>query len=93
MATVLAEGHTADDLLAALAAELRAQDAQHASTGFAASLPDMARWLKERRFAAYLEPVQPPAAAAVAAATFVAPIDPTTGQPDPFAFHRHLQSQ
>lgn len=90
LAAVLAEGHTVDQLVAALAAEIRAQDQQHASTGFAPSLPDIARWLKERRFAAYLQQHQP---AAVAAAEFVAPIDPETGAPDPFAYHRHVTGQ
>jgi len=90
LSAVLAEGHTVEQLVAALAAEVRAQDQQHASTGFAPSLPDMARWLKERRFAAYLHQHQP--AAAVAAA-FVAPIDPETGAPDPFAYHRHVTGQ
>jgi hypothetical protein len=85
---VLAEGHTAEQLVAALAAEIRAQDQQHASTGFAPSLPDMARWLKERRFAAYLQQNQPAAPAA-----FEAPIDPETGAPDPFAYHRHVTGQ
>lgn len=90
LSAVLAEGHTIDQLVAALAAEVRAQDQQHASTGFAPSLPDMARWLKERRFAAYLQPHQP---AAANAAEFVAPIDPETGAPDPFAYHRHVTGQ
>jgi hypothetical protein len=85
---VLAEGHTAEQLVAALAAEIRAQDQQHASTGFAPSLPDIARWLKERRFAAYLQQNQP-----VAPAAFEAPIDPETGAPDPFAYHRHVTGQ
>jgi hypothetical protein len=85
---VLAEGHTAEQLVAALAAEIRAQDQQHASTGFAPSLPDIARWLKERRFAAYLQQNQP-----VAPAAFEAPIDPETGAPDPFANHRHVTGQ
>jgi hypothetical protein len=82
---VLAEGHTAEQLVGALAAEIRAQDQQHASTGFAPSLPDIARWLRERRFAAYLQQNQP-----VAPAEFEAPIDPETGAPDPFAYHRHI---
>lgn len=90
LSAVLAEGHTVDQLVAALAAEVRAQDQQHASTGFAPSLPDMARWLKERRFAAYLQQHQP---AAASAAEFVAPIDPETGAPDPFAYHRHITGQ
>jgi len=90
LSAVLAEGHTIDQLVAALAAEVRAQDQQHASTGFAPSLPDMARWLKERRFAAYLQQHQPVAANA---AEFVAPIDPETGAPDPFAYHRHVTGQ
>jgi hypothetical protein len=90
LSAVLAEGHTIDQLVAALAAEVRAQDQQHASTGFAPFLPDMARWLKERRFAAYLQPHQPVAANA---AEFVAPIDPETGAPDPFAYHRHVTGQ
>jgi hypothetical protein len=85
---VLAEGHTAEQLVAALAAEIRAQDQQHASTGFAPSLPDIARWLKERRFIAYLQQNQP-----VASAAFEAPIDPETGAPDPFAYHRHVTGQ
>jgi hypothetical protein len=85
---VLAEGHTAEQLVAALAAEIRAQDQQQASTGFAPPLPDMARWLKERRFAAYLQQNQPAAPAA-----FEAPIDPETGAPDPFAYHRHVTGQ
>jgi hypothetical protein len=85
---VLAEGHTAEQLVAALAAEIRAQDQQHASTGFAPSLPDIARWLRERRFAAYLQQNQP-----VAPAEFEAPIDPETGAPDPFAYHRHVTRQ
>ncbi len=88
LAGVLAEGHTIDDLVAALAAEIRAQDQQQASSGFAPPLPDMARWLKERRFAAYLQPNQP--ASPSGAGDFVAPIDPDTGVPDPFAFHRHI---
>ena len=88
LATVLAEGHTVEQLVAALAAEIRAQDQQHASTGFAPSLPDMNRWLKERRFAAYLQQNQP-----VATAAFEAPIDPETGAPDPFAYHRHVTGQ
>lgn len=88
LGAVLAEGHTVDHLVAALAAEVQAQEQQQASTGFAPSLPDMARWLKERRFVAYLPQNQP--AAAVAAATFVAPIDPETGESDPFAYHRHI---
>jgi hypothetical protein len=50
----------------------------------------MARWLKERRFAAYLQQHQPVAATA---AEFVAPIDPETGAPDPFAYHRHVTGQ
>ncbi len=91
LSAVLAEGHTVDQLVAALAAEVRAQDQQHASTGFAPSLPDMARWLKERRFAAYLEPVGNHDRAI--AADFVAPIDPETGAPDPFAYHRHITGQ
>ena len=88
LANVLAEGHTVEQLVAALAAEIRAQDQQHASTGFAPSLPDMNRWLKERRFAAYLQQNQP-----VAPAAFEAPIDPETGAPDPFAYHRHVTGQ
>lgn len=91
LVAVLAEGHTIDALVAAHAAELRAQDQQHAATGFAPSFPDLARWLKERRFVAYLPQNQP--AAAVAAATFVAPNDPETGAPDPFAYHRHVTGQ
>lgn len=82
---VLAEGHTVEQLVAALAAEIRAQDQQYGSTGFAPSLPDIARWLRERRFAAYLQQNQP-----VATAAFEAPIDPETGAPDPFAYHRHI---
>jgi len=88
LALVLAEGHTVEQLVAALAAEVRAQDAQHASSGFSPSLPDIARWLKERRFAAYLQQNQPPAPEA-----FVAPIDPATGAPDPFAYHRFVTGQ
>jgi hypothetical protein len=91
LSAVLAEGYTVDQLVAALAAEVRAQDQQHASTGFAPSLPDIARWLKERRFAAYLQqnlPITP-----AAADSFVAPIDPETGAPDPFAYHRHVTGQ
>jgi hypothetical protein len=88
LALVLADGHTVEQLTAALAAEIRAQDAQHASTGFSPSLPDIARWLKERRFAAYLQQHQPPAPEA-----FVAPIDPETGAPDPFAYHRFVTGQ
>ena len=88
LATVLAEGHTVEQLVAALAAEIRAQEQQLANTGFAPSLPDIARWLKERRFAAYLQQNQPDAPAA-----FEAPIDPETGAPDPFAYHRHITSQ
>ncbi len=88
LALVLAEGHTVEQLVASLAAEVRAQDAQHASTGFSPSLPDIARWLKERRFAAYLQQNQPPAPEA-----FVAPIDPATGAPDPFAYHRFVTGQ
>ena len=91
LCAVLAEGHTVDQLVAALAAEVRAQDQQHASTGFAPSLPDIARWLKERRFAAYLQQNQPITPAA--ADSFVAPIDPETGAPDPFAYHRHVTGQ
>lgn len=91
LVAVLAEGHTLEQLMAALAAEIRAQDQQHASTGFAPSLPDMARWLKARRFMAYL-PGDQPAAIAVAA-EFVAPIDPESGAPDPFAYHRHITGQ
>lgn len=89
LGAVLAAGHTVDQLVAALAAEIQAQEQQQATTGFAPSLPDMARWLKERRFVAYL-PQNQPAAAAVTAATFVAPIDPETGESDPFAYHRHI---
>ena len=88
LAAVLAEGHAIEALVAAHAAELRAQDQQLATTGFAPSFPDLARWLKERRFVAYLLQHQP--VAAVAAATFVAPIDPETNAPDPFAYHRHV---
>lgn len=88
LALVLADGHTVEQLTAALAAEIRAQDVQHASTGFSPSLPDIARWLKERRFAAYLQQHQPPAPEA-----FVAPIDPETGAPDPFAYHRFVTGQ
>jgi hypothetical protein len=84
-------GTSAEQLVAALAAEIRAQDQQHASTGFAPSLPDIARWLKERRFAAYLQQNQP--AGPVAPAAFDAPIDPETGAPDPFAYHRHVTGQ
>lgn len=91
LSAVLAEGHTAEQLVAALAAEIRAQNQQHASTGFAPSLPDIARWLKERRFVAYLPQNQP--AATVAPAAFEAPIDPETGAPDPFAYHRHVTGQ
>jgi hypothetical protein len=91
LSAVLAEGHTVDQLVAALAAEVQAQEQQQATTGFAPSLPDMARWLKERRFAAYLSQNQP--AAALAAASFVAPIDPETGETDPFAYHRHITGQ
>ena len=91
LSAVLAEGHTVEQLVAALAAEVRAQDQQHASTGFAPSLPDMARWLKERRFAAYLQQNQPVTVAA--ADSLVAPIDPETGAPDPFAYHRHVTGQ
>ena len=88
LAGILAEGHTIDDLVAALAAEIRAQDQQQASSGFSPPLPDMARWLKERRFAAYLQQNQP--ASPSAAGDFVAPMDPQTGAPDPFAYHRHI---
>lgn len=91
LAVVLAEGHTIDHLVVAHAAELRAQDQQLATTGFAPCFPDLARWLKERRFVAYLPQNQP--VAAVAAATFVAPIDPETNAPDPFAYHRHVTGQ
>lgn len=91
MGAVLAEGYTIEQLLASLAAELRAQDQQHASTGFAPSLPDMARWLKQRRFVAYLPQSQP--GPADAASQFVAPIDPESGAPDPFAYHRHITGQ
>lgn len=88
LAAVLAEGHTIEALVAAHGAELQAQEQQLASAGFAPSFPDLARWLKERRFVAYLPQHQP--ASAVAAAAFVAPIDPETGVTDPFAYHRHL---
>lgn len=91
LAAVLGEGHAIEALVAAHAAELRAQDQQLATTGFAPSFPDLARWLKERRFVAYLPQHQP--VAAVAAATFVAPIDPETNAPDPFAYHRHITGQ
>lgn len=91
LSAVLAEGHTIQALLAAHAAELRAQEQQQAANGFAPSFPDLARWLKERRFVAYLPQNQP--AAVPAAAAFVAPIDPETGAPDPFAYHRHLSGQ
>lgn len=89
LAVVLSEGFTVEQLLAALAAEQHAQQQQFAETGFAPSLPDLARWLKERRFVAYLhQPSQTPVAQA--AATFVPSIDPATGEIDPFAFHRHI---
>jgi hypothetical protein len=91
LAAVLAEGHAVESLVAAHGAELRAQDQQLATTGFAPSFPDLVRWLKERRFVAYLPQNQP--VAAVAAATFVAPIDPETNAPDPFAYHRHVTGQ
>jgi hypothetical protein len=91
LGSVLAEGHTIDQLLGALAAEIRAQEQQQVSSGFAPPLPDIHRWLKARRFAAYLQQNQP--AAAATAADFVPPVDPETGQPDPFAFHRHLTRQ
>ena len=93
LSAVLAEGHTLEQLLAALAAEIRAQDQQQAATGFAPSLPDLARWLKARRFVAYLPQNQPAAAALAEASDFVAPIDPETGTSDPFAYHRHVTSQ
>jgi hypothetical protein len=88
---VLAEGITIEALVAAHGAELRAQEQQLAATGFAPSFPDLARWLKERRFLAYLPQHQPVAVAAAAA--FEAPIDPETGAPDPFAYHRHVSGQ
>lgn len=91
LAAVLAEGHTIDALVAAHGAELQAQEQQLAATGFAPSFPDLLRWLKERRFVAYLPKHQP--ASAVAAAAFVAPIDPETGASDPFAYHRLLTGQ
>ena len=92
LAAVLAEGHSIDELLTALSAELRAQEQQLASSGFAPSMPDIARWLKERRFVAYL-PLQNQGTPAMAAAAFVAPIDPESGAPDPFAYHRHVTGQ
>jgi hypothetical protein len=91
LAAVLAEGHSIDQLMAALSAELRAQEQQLASTGFAPSMPDIARWLKDRRFVAYL-PSHNQATQAMAAA-FVAPLDPESGAPDPFAYHRHVTGQ
>ena len=91
LAVVLAEGHSIEALVAAHGAELQAQEQQLATTGFAPSFPDLLRWLKERRFVAYLPQHQP--ASAVAAAAFVAPIDPETGESDPFAYHRHLTGQ
>lgn len=91
LASVLAEGHTIEALVAAHGAELQAQEQQLVATGFAPSFPDLLRWLKERRFVAYLPKHQP--ASAVAAAAFVAPIDPETGAVDPFAYHRHLTGQ
>jgi hypothetical protein len=91
LASVLAEGHTIDQLLGALAAEIRAQEQQHVSSGFAPPLPDIHRWLKSRRFAAYLQQNQP--ATASTASDFVAPIDPETGEADPFAYHRQLTRQ
>jgi hypothetical protein len=91
LASVLAEGHTIDQLLGALAAEIRAQEQQQVSSGFAPPLPDIHRWLRARRFAAYLQQNQP--AAAATASDFVPPVDPETGLPDPFAFHRHLTRQ
>lgn len=87
LAVVLAEGYSIEALVAAHGAELAAQEQQLAKTGFAPSFPDLLRWLKERRFVAYLPQHQP---AAVAAVAFVAPIDPETGESDPFAYHRHL---
>jgi hypothetical protein len=91
LASVLAEGHTIDQVLAALSAEIRAQEQQFTATGFAPSLPDIVRWLKDRRFAAYLQQNQPTTAST--AAEFVPPLDPETGAPDPFAYHRQLSRQ
>jgi len=91
LAAVLAEGHTIDQLLGALSAEIRAQEQQLTSTGFTPPLPDIVRWLKDRRFAAYLQQNQPTTAST--AAEFVPPLDPETGAPDPFAYHRQLSRQ
>jgi hypothetical protein len=88
---VLAEGHTIDQLLGALSAEIRAQEQQLTSTGFTPPLPDIVRWLKDRRFAAYLQQNQPTTAST--AADFVVPVDPETGAPDPFAYHRQQLSR
>lgn len=53
-ASVLANGTTAPQLLAALRANIRAQHEAEAHGGFAACLPDMFRWLRDGLYEAHL---------------------------------------
>jgi hypothetical protein len=88
LVSVLAEGITPDQLVAALRAEIRAQQQQQAVGEFVPSLPDIARWLKQRRFFAYLsQPTE------TAPAPLPASIDPETGVIDPFAYHRQITTR
>ena len=53
-ASVLANGTTAPQLLAALRANIRAQHEAEAHGGFAACLPDMFRWLRDGLYEAHV---------------------------------------
>jgi hypothetical protein len=58
-ATALRTGGSPDGLLRALQAEIEAQAAATARGEFVPSLPDIARWLRDGRWKAYIDP--PPA--------------------------------
>jgi hypothetical protein len=82
-------GYSAQLLLDALKANKRAMAEAERNSGFAACLPDMARWLRDGRYLAYAHAdtgdrsEAPPRAAEM-------PLD-ADGFPDPFAFAEEIQ--
>ncbi len=90
LALILKEGYSIDQILAALTAETAAQAAKLSKAEFCPSMPDIARWLKERRFAAYIQaPTSEPRI--LSPADFTHAID-EDGEPDPFAYSNYLEA-
>jgi len=88
----LAAGHTAEQLIGALRANVQAQNSAERDGGFAAALPDMARWLRDGLYEAHMgQDSQDGLVAAVAAPSPVSraayPED-LRDLPDPFAAYR-----